>query len=104
MAQETWRTSEAHDDVNSAPHEAVSKDWSGKKTIEDALSLMGQPTQKEVEIKEVTSPQKPIRNSPRKEINARVDTEPTLGQCFGNITVGKGNSKRIAREKAKTQA
>ena len=33
-----------------------------------------------------------------------MDAEPTLGQCFGNIIVGKGNWKRIAREKLKTQA
>ena len=46
------------------PLKVVSKDLSGKKAIEDALSLVGQPTQKEVEMKEVTSPQKSTRNSP----------------------------------------
>lgn len=55
-------------------------------------------------MKEVTSLQKPTRKSPQKEINNMVDMEPTLGQCFGNITVGKGNWKRMAKEKAKTEA
>lgn len=104
MVQELGRTLEARDVVNSLPTKAVSNDPGEKGVIEDILSVVGQPIQNEVEMKEVTRPRKPTRKCPRKEVNNKVDVEPNLGQCFGNITVVKGSWKCMAREKVKTEA
>ena len=98
MAQDSWRTSEARVD-SLAPSRALSKDMGEKKAIEDALSLVGQPTQSEAKMKDVTSPQKPIKLSPQTETNVEVSAETTLGQCLGNITIGKGAKEKNCKRK-----